>query len=272
MPTESITELVKIAPDTYTFRYINHVAPFIVTDAGVILVDAIGGSNPETPSLLKQAIRQVTDQPVKYFVYSHAAADHATGGAVFTDTAQFVAQRNAVDKIAALNSPVTPAPMIIFDDEMPINLGGKHVTLYWAKQWAEDDYLVLHHPESKVVVAVDIIQARNVPFRTLFGHPDIIPDRMQWLHDLGDWDMLIAGHATPQLIAAPSDVLEQKQYYFDLTDAIAAARAVGLADNSAEMIAAVQKTLGPKYSGWRNWDPWLADNIAGMIKWRAESA
>src|SRR2546425_1710803 len=73
MPTESLAELIRFAPDAYGFRWANHVALFIVTDAGVLLVDANGQVNPRTPSLIKEAIRSVTPQPVKYVVYSHSA-------------------------------------------------------------------------------------------------------------------------------------------------------------------------------------------------------
>jgi glyoxylase-like metal-dependent hydrolase (beta-lactamase superfamily II) len=104
MATESLAELVRFAPDVYGFRWANHVAMFIVTDAGVILVDANGQVNPRTPALIKEAIRSVTPQPVKYFVYSHSAFDHSTGGAVFADTARFVGHKNTVEPIRAANS------------------------------------------------------------------------------------------------------------------------------------------------------------------------
>src|SRR5262245_66270580 len=96
MATESLAELVRFAPDVYGVRWVNHVALFIVTDAGVILVDANGQLNPRTPLLIKEAIRSVTPQPVKYFVYSHSAFDHSTGGAVFADTAALRGQKNTV--------------------------------------------------------------------------------------------------------------------------------------------------------------------------------
>ena len=47
---ESLAEMVRIAPDVYTFRYANHVALIIVTDEGVILADPIGQQNPGRPA------------------------------------------------------------------------------------------------------------------------------------------------------------------------------------------------------------------------------
>src|SRR3954451_25241851 len=96
MPTESLTELLCLAPDTYAFRYRNHVSMFFVTDDGVLLVDPIGEANAEVPALIKQSIRLVTPQPVRYVVYSHAALDHSAGGQVFRDTATFVGQAGVV--------------------------------------------------------------------------------------------------------------------------------------------------------------------------------
>ena len=129
MPTESLAELVRFAPDVYGFRWVNHVALFIVTDAGVILVDANGQVNPRTPSLIKEAIRSVTAEPVRYFVYSHSTADHSTGGAVFADTARFVGHRNAVAPLTAAKDPTTPVPDVVFDEKMSLELGGQRVDL-----------------------------------------------------------------------------------------------------------------------------------------------
>src|SRR2546422_9751927 len=125
MPTDTRAEMVRFAPDVYGFRWLNHVAMFIVTDAGVLLVDANGQVNPRTPHLIKEAIRSVTPQPVKYFVYSHSAFDHSTGGAVFADTARFVGHKNTVDRIKAARDATTPPPEITFDAKTTLELGAR---------------------------------------------------------------------------------------------------------------------------------------------------
>jgi len=271
MATESLGELARFAPDVYGFRYQNHVALFIVTREGVILADAIGQANPRTPHLIKEAIRSVTDQPVKYFVYSHSAFDHSTGGAAFADTATFVGHHNTVARIAAANDPATPVPETTFDKQLTLELGGKRIELYAADLSEHDDYLILHDPQGRVVMTVDFVQPRNVPFRTLLGHPDFIVKRLQWIHDNLDFDVLVCGHASP-MTGTKEDVLEQRQYYLDLSEAIAAARAGGAADNSPGMLAAVRGTLAGKYGQWRRFDEFLALNIEGMIRWRAGEA
>ena len=269
MPTESLAELVRFAPDVYGFRWVNHVAVFIVTDAGVILADPIGQVNPRTPSLIKEAIRSVTAQPVRYVVYSHSAFDHSTGGAAFADTARFVGHRNTVDRMKAAKDPTTPAPDITFDKKMTLELGGRSVDLYPADLWPMDDYIVIHDPRARLAMFVDLVQPRNIPFRTLLGHPERTIERFQWIEDTLDFDVIVSGHATPQMSGTKQDVVEQRRYYGDLSDAIAAARAAGLVDGSSEMTTLVRSILHPKYGAWRRFDEFLTLNIEGMVAWRA---
>lgn len=118
-------------------------------------------------------------------------------------------------------------------------------------------------------MTVDYVQPRNVPFRALLGHPDWIVPRLQWIHDNLDFDLLVSGHAAPQMAGTRQDVLEQRQYYLDISDAIDSARGAGLADSSAEMTDAVRAALAPRYGSWRRFDEFLGLNIEGMIRWRS---
>ena len=269
MATESLAELIRFAPDVYGFRYVNHVALFIVTSAGVILVVPIGQVNRKTPALIKEAIRAVTAEPVRYVVYSHSAFDHSTGGAVFADTARFVGHKNAVRPITAANDPTTPAPEVTFDAKTTLELGGRRVDLYPADLSPTDDYIIVHDPAARLAMFVDLVQPRNVPFRTLLGHPDRINERFRWIEANLDFDVILSGHATPEMSGTKGDVVEQRRYHEDLADAIATARAVGLADASAEMRTLVRSIMHPKYGAWRRFDEFLALNIEGMIAWRA---
>jgi glyoxylase-like metal-dependent hydrolase (beta-lactamase superfamily II) len=126
---QSLSELVRVKPDVYAFRYQSHVAMFIPTDEGVIVVDPIGQSNRQAPAVLKEAIRSVTDQPVRWLLYSHWGADHGIGGIVFRDTATFLSHRNAAPKIAAANDPTSPVPDVTFDGGITLEVGGKTLIL-----------------------------------------------------------------------------------------------------------------------------------------------
>ena len=269
MAAESLAELVRFAPDVYGFRYANHVAMFIVTQAGVILVDPIGQVNPRTPALIKEAVRAVTSEPVRYVVYSHAAFDHSTGGTVFADTARFVGHRNTVKRIEAARDPTTPPPDVTFDTKTTLELGGRRVDLYPADLSPTDDYILVHDPASRLCMFVDLVQPRNVPFRTLLGHPDRIVERFRWIEEHLDFDVILSGHATPQMTGTKQDVVEQRRYHEDLAGAIATARALGLADGSPEMTTLVRSIMHGRYGTWRRFDEFLSLNIEGMIAWHA---
>src|SRR5688500_17434810 len=122
MAIATLSELLGFAPDVYGLRWSNHVAVFIVTGEGVVVVDPCGEDNANTPALLKQAIRSITDQPVRYVIYSHSALDHSMGGAVFADTAQYVSTLRAKQRLIELKAPNTPIPDITFNDKLTFAL------------------------------------------------------------------------------------------------------------------------------------------------------
>lgn len=268
MVQASLAELVSFAADVYGFRWQNHVGVFITTEDGVILIDPCGQTNLRTPALFKEAVRSVTDAPVKYVVYSHWGADHGMGGAVFADTAQFVGHRNTVEKIVSANDPASPAPQVVFDKKTSLELGGKKLDLYPADLSPTDDYLVVDYPASRLVMFVDLVQPRGIPFRTLLGEPDRIVERLRWVESL-DFEVLVSGHANPRMTCTKEDVAEQRQYYLDLMEAIATAHSAGMADGSPKMAEAVRARLQPKYGAWRRFDEFVALNVEGVIGWRA---
>jgi hypothetical protein len=267
---DSLGELVQFAPDTYGVRWQRHLALFIVTSEGVILVDPIGQINPKAPYFVKEAIAQVTPLPVKYVIYSHWGADHGMGGDAFADTATFVGHVNCVERIKATPDPKSPLPTITFNQPMHVDLGGTRVDLYPSNLSKDDEYIVIHHADQRIAMLVDIVQAKSAPYRTLLGEPDKITAHLKWLHDWLDFDTLISGHTGPLYFGTKEDVLEARQYYFDLGDAIEAARKAGHIDQSPEMAAAAFETMRPKYGDWSRFTvEALAENIEGFIRWNA---
>jgi glyoxylase-like metal-dependent hydrolase (beta-lactamase superfamily II) len=66
-------------------------AGFIVTDDGVVVIDALG--SPALAQALLAAIRRVTDQPVRFVIVTHYHADHIYGLQVFKDLGATVIAR-----------------------------------------------------------------------------------------------------------------------------------------------------------------------------------
>ena len=261
-------EVVQYADDTYAFVSGGYVSLFVVTEAGVIATDPSSQFDPARADRFKAAIAGVTDQPVRYLVYSHHHADHATGGAVFAETATFVAHRNAVAPIAALADPRTPVPTIAIDDFLSLALGGTTVELRYVGRNHSDASIVLLHPARRLLFAVDFIPVNAVPFRTL---PDAYPEEwiasLRFIEENLDFDTLVPGH--PPLPGTKDNVGQVRAYLEDLIAAVDAAQAEGLADGSPEMVAAVRAALEPAYGDWAMFEAWLPENVQGLLEIQA---
>ena len=265
---QSVAELVRVREDVYAFRYNNHVSIFVPTDEGVVVVDPIGGGgNPKAPAMLKEAIRSITDQPVRWMVYSHAAQDHRSGGIVFADTATFVSHANAKPRIEAANDPSSPVPDVTFEEAMTLELGGRTFELHWAAMNPEDDYLVFYYPAQKVLVTVDLGRVRTLPFGEIGQGPAAFVDFLARMDTQFDFDVYLSGHGPQANIwGTRQDLRDHRQFYLDLVAAVQAARDAGLPDNSEEMVGAVREALAPAYGTWASFPNGLAGNVRGVIR------
>lgn len=99
-------EIGKLTGDTYYARMDDYLSVFMVTPEGIVLVEPIG---TEFATWLKGELAQRFKVPVKYVIYSHHHWDHASGAAVYADTARILAHENAV-KHLAMPSAGTPLP------------------------------------------------------------------------------------------------------------------------------------------------------------------
>ena len=102
-PTRSI---VNITGDLYRAQNNNHFTVFLVTDEGIIMSDPI---NRDFATWLRGEMEERFDQPVRYVLYSHSDFDHASGGEVFADTAEFVGHENMLDALAEPSDMALPA-------------------------------------------------------------------------------------------------------------------------------------------------------------------
>src|SRR6516225_4827444 len=88
---------------------------FLVTDEGVIVFDAPQSFGKGIPS----AIAKVTDQPVKFLVYSHEHKDHIGGSGAFKGVKNLTVV--ATDGVSAFlnsqNDPDRLVPTVVFGDK-----------------------------------------------------------------------------------------------------------------------------------------------------------
>lgn len=99
-------EIGRLTGDVYYARMDDYVSAFMVTPEGIVLVEPIG---TEMATWLKGELARRFAVPVKFVIYSHSHWDHASGGAVYADTARFISHENLVKNIAMLPAE-TPLP------------------------------------------------------------------------------------------------------------------------------------------------------------------
>jgi glyoxylase-like metal-dependent hydrolase (beta-lactamase superfamily II) len=114
-PTRAI---VNVTGQLYRVQNNNHYTVFLVTPDGIIMSDPI---NRDFARWLKAELASRFKVPVRYVLYTHSDWDHASGGVVFADTAEFVGHRNM---LAALAPPVGHPPLTADAVKMDANRNG----------------------------------------------------------------------------------------------------------------------------------------------------
>lgn len=96
----------RVRGDLYRAQNNQHYTVFLVTPDGIILSDPI---NEEFSSWLRGELQSRFGVPVRYVLYSHHHWDHASGGRVFADSAEFVGH-SAMAQALAMPRADTPLP------------------------------------------------------------------------------------------------------------------------------------------------------------------
>ena len=133
-PTRAI---VNLTGQLYRAQNNNHYTVFLVTPEGVIMSDPI---NREFARWLKGEIATRFKVPVRYVLYTHHDWDHASGGVVFADTAEFVGHVNMLAEAAV---PPGAPPLPAAEQKLDANRNGlverTEATGATADQFAQTD-------------------------------------------------------------------------------------------------------------------------------------
>jgi len=238
---------------------------FVVTSDGVIATDPISYGRPQAAVTYLAEIRKVTNQPVKYVIYSHHHFDHIAGGKPFKDAgAKFVAHKKAWERLNGLQDPNTVLPDELVDERAEIRLGATVLELTYLGLNHSDSTIVMRLPKDKLIFAVDFAPVGSVPGLAMIdSYPLEWEGSMKKLLAM-DWERMIPGHP-----GQPGGRLGTKK---DVQDILAL-----LQEASAEVKTAAQAgkcwqptekefTL-PKYASWPGYEvarPLLARRYCGL--------
>ncbi|MBC7846941.1 MAG: MBL fold metallo-hydrolase [Flavobacterium sp.] len=202
---------------------------FIVTIEGVIAVDA----PPSIGKNILLAIKEVTNLPVKYVIYSHSHPDHIGSAGLYPTNAQYITSSKSAAELKKHNGgknqlpfgifvggkPV-PIPTKTFKDSLTLTVGQRTIKLLQYNRPAHSaDDLIIFLPKEKIVMLVDIIYPGWVPFEQVAYAQDIdgyinLQEELLKLN----FDTLVAGHWSK--LGTKQDVIKNIEYINDIITAL----------------------------------------------------
>lgn len=206
--TKTTTE---VAPGVYSYGAFSARSLFVVTSDGVITTDPVSTKNAAD---MRAAIAEVTNQPVKYVIYSHQHWDHVLGGQIFKDEgATFVSHANCIPHFVRHPNDELVMPDKTVTSDSEITLGDKTLNLMYFGPNHGDCMLVMQVEGTDVLYINDLVTPYSVGLGFM---PDYDPG--EWVRTLREleamdgWAEFVGGHGIP---VAPKEALTQRRRYMD---------------------------------------------------------
>lgn len=240
-----------VAGNLYRFQNNFHFGVFLVGEDGVLLVDPI---SEDAATWVKGEIKTRFAKDVILVAYSHHHADHTSGGQVFADTAEFLAQQRAAPEIG--KSGHTTTPTITFEDKYELEFAGEVVEFIYPGPTHTDNLIVVRFPAEKAIFVVDMATVKRLPYRNLpsYHFPEVI-DSLKAVEAL-DWEIFIGGHGP---MGSKADLADHRRYLDELYVEVSAAYHNGLTLEETKAEVTMQA-----YKDWGQYEAWLPLNIEGL--------
>ena len=163
---------------------------FVVTEKGVLLFDT--GSSELIGNKIKNAIKSITNQPVRWVVNSHSHADHWLGNAAFTDTAtEIITSNQALETMkehgqgslefysrvteGTIGSTQLVYPTSLLTQGQKRNFGGIDVQFIFSNDGHSPGDILMWLPKQKIIFGGDVLSSDWMPVITGHGNvPNLI--------------------------------------------------------------------------------------------------
>src|ERR1051325_11033352 len=137
---------------------------------GIVIVD---DQFAPLATKIKEALKGITDKPLRFVLNTHFHGDHSGGNAEFSGQATIIAHENVRKRLAegtaVLGGEVKPAakealPVITFNDRVSVHLNGEDIRAVHFPNGHTDGDSVIFFPKSKVVHMGDDFVTYGFPF------------------------------------------------------------------------------------------------------------
>lgn len=200
----------------------------VIVGAEAAAVVDTGGSMIEARALI-EAVRKITNKPLRYAINTHMHPDHVFGNAAFRDIgATLVGHRNLPDALQArgkfylqrfeglmggrvMRGVEIVAPSLLVGETLELDLGGRTLHLRAWKPAHTDNDLTVLDSASGTLFAGDLVFMQHLP--TIDG------SLLGWIRQLDELTSIEAKQVVPGHGPAPSpwpDALNAQRRYFDV--------------------------------------------------------
>jgi glyoxylase-like metal-dependent hydrolase (beta-lactamase superfamily II) len=234
-----------------------HSGLVLITKEGALVIDP---AMTCTSGWLRDEIKKQFKVSVKYVIYTHAHADHISGGQIFQkDGAIIVANQRAIEPIIGEKLP-TAIPDRVFDKEMTITLGDEKVELHRIAASHSDSMIMVLFPKQRGLQCTDVCEAKSMPYNDFldFYYPGWI-ESLDWVLKQ-DVDVIDIGHYSP---ATKEDIKAEREYMVDLHQQVLDLVRAG---QSWDQLYRNVK-FKPEVKKWTAFESMKTLNILGMYRW-----
>jgi glyoxylase-like metal-dependent hydrolase (beta-lactamase superfamily II) len=139
-------------------------------DDGIVVID--DQYAPLAPKI-KEALRTISDKPIKFIINTHYHGDHTGGNVEFGREAPIVAQTNvrkrlaSGSKIMGRDTPPAPAvalPILTYDDTVTVHVNGEDIRATYYPNGHTDGDSIIFFPQANVIHMGDDFFNGHFPF------------------------------------------------------------------------------------------------------------
>lgn len=187
-----------VADGVFLYRSGDQRSLFMVTGDGVIVTDPI---NADVAQSYREAVSAITDEPVKYVVYSHYHWDRVAGGQIFqAEGAEIIAQEKCVERFEVNPNDAVATPDISFSDHYEVSLGDKALDLYYFGPSHGDCLTVFLARPANLLQVVELVNPPRATFPADPNVPYVKPHNLDKF--FASVEALVAENGVGQIIAS----------------------------------------------------------------------
>ena len=257
---------VKLSENIYQLVLNDLVNVIACTGAdGVLLVDSGYDKNPangfiNSPAAIKEALKKIGSDNVRYIINTHTDLDHAYGNAELGPQATIIAHRLGRERLSAMpRFPEHGLPALTFQDSLRLYFNNEEIAIFHLPGHTNHD-IVVHFKNAKIVCVGDLIIPDSFGSISPTGDVHLLIQAMDILYArFGDDVTFVAGH----------DRNLQKKDFIPYKEMIEKTLAIIVKESEAgKSLEQMQKEDILK--SWRKWDGVLfrelnADRWISMI-------